>query len=266
MKDAIATNMHAEEHALWELHVQDPSEQTLANLLAYYMPIARGIVRDFHLYDRADLDLDDVLQVAMMGLVEALQRFEPDRGIAFRSYATRRVKGAVLDLLRRTDVLSRREREDWGRIQAAITDFLGKEGRFPQDEELAQALGLSVDRLRMLTIRVKTVLSLDMAYDDKGDGKGGGCLLDTLLDESCEEPSTALIREEQYARFRAAFRRLDDREQKVLYLYYYEDLTLREIGQVMDLTEARICQIHAKSLLHLRVILGRSKVIGESVR
>ncbi len=253
-------NLSASEDTLWTAHLQSQSEESLADLLEHYMPIARGIVRDFHLYSRSDLDKDDVLQVAMMGLIEALKRYDPARGISFRSFATRRIKGAVLDLLRRTDVLSRLEREDWGRIQAKISSHLEQNGCLPEDEELAESLGISLERFRRLTVRVKTVLSLDMPYADNGPGAANGCLLDTIIDEGCEGPADALIREEQYATFRAAFRQLNDREQKVLYLYYYEDLTLREIGQVMDLTEARICQIHARSLLNLRVILGHIAV------
>ena len=256
----------AEAETLWAAHVACPCEQSLADLLDHYLPIARGVVRDFHLYSRADLDQDDVLQVAMMGLLEALRRYDPSRGVTFRSFALRRVKGAVLDLLRKTDVLSRKEREQWGRLQSAIALHLGAHGCLPDDEALALLVGVSVEHMHMLMVRVKTVLSLDMTYPGGTEGTCG-CLLDTIIDESCEGPADALVREERYETFRAAFRLLDSRAQKILYLYYYEDLTLREIGQVLELTEARICQLHAKSLLVLRAILGHhADVSGRSAR
>jgi RNA polymerase sigma factor FliA len=261
MNDMYPTERRQAEESLWSQFVASPSEACLAALLEHYMPMVRGIVRDFHLCDRADLDEADVLQVAMMGLVEAIHRYDPARGVLFRSFALRRIKGAVLDLLRRADVLSRRDREEWTRIQAAISAHLAEHGCMPADEELAAGMGLSLSQVQKLMVRVKSVLSLDVAFDASEDGRGG-CLLDTIVDENIEAPLEAVIREERYAAFRAAFRKLDDRAQKILYLYYYEELTLREIGQIMELTEARICQIHAKSLLGLKVMLEQGQDVA----
>lgn len=239
---------------LWQAYAQDPSEATTAALLEQYLPVVHGIIRNLHIYPRADLDREDFLQVAMMGLLEAIPRYDQSRGVSFRSFAARRVRGAVLDLLRKFDTLSRKEREEWQGVQSHLRDYVNTNAYMPDEETLAKKAGISLSKLQDLSLRAQSTLSLDMVYQTDSDGDGVS-LADRLIDEAAKNPGGEAAQQELRTHFRSAFRMLPDREQKILYLYYYEELTLKEIGEVMELTEARICQLHAKSLLSLRALI-----------
>lgn len=240
---------------LWAAYRQAPGENALAALVEHYQPLVRRIVANMAIFARPEMDRDDFLQYAMMGLWNAIERFDSQRGILFNSYAATRIRGAVLDALRQHDRLTRTDRSLLKRLHECVHDYTGQHSHAPDEEELAQQAGITTERLCELTTRAKAILSLDniMMADDEG---GGASLSDHLVDESAPDPATLTANHEMGAQFRNAYRQLPPRQQKILYFYYYEDLTLKQIGEILELTEARICQLHANTLLLLRGMLS----------
>ncbi len=253
----IAVDVENEAASLWNAYRTDPSESTVCALVEFYLPLVRQTMSSMSVYARADMDRDDLLQHAMMGLWTTIVRFDEARGVSFRSFAVSRIRGAVLDALRQYDPLTRTDRALLKNLQQCVVDYAEQYEMAPDEEQLAVDAGISVERLHSLTERAQPVLSLDaMAYEDS---EGGGInLVDRLVDENAPDPRLDAVRNERGALFRKAFRKLNDRQQKILYLYYYEELTLKEIGTILDLTEARICQLHAGALLVLRGMLQGS--------
>jgi RNA polymerase sigma factor for flagellar operon FliA len=247
-----------EAEALWMSHCEAPSEDTVGRLVAFYLPLARQTVSLMSVYCRPDFDRDDLIQHAMMGLWQCIVKFDPQRQIRFGSYAIPRIRGAVLDALRRHDPLSRHDRALLKTLQDCVEAFCNQHQAVPDEETLAEQADIDVERLHELTARAQPVLSLDGVgvFDDDGSGQSLG---DRLIDADAPDPSVETVRNEQGAIFRKAYRRLPPRQQKILYLYYYEDLTLKEIGSILDLTEARICQLHATALLYLKALMNRVK-------
>ncbi len=240
--------------ALWATHVAAPSEDSVARLVEFYLPMVRQTVALMSVYCRPDLDRDDLIQHAMMGLWQCIEKFDPQRQIRFRSFAMPRIRGAVLDALRRHDPLSRNDRALLKTLQDSVALFSHQHQAVPDEETLAALADIDVDRLHDLTARAQPVLSLDgIGLEDmEGNGQSLG---DRLIDENAPDPRLETVRNEQGAIFRKAFKQLPSRQQKILYLYYYEDLTLKDIGAILDLTEARICQLHATALLFLKALM-----------
>lgn len=240
--------------ALWEAFQTSPCEETALALVQFYVPLVRRVVRQMAVYTPPFMDGDDLMQHAFMGLWMAIDRFDPARRVPFEAYALRRVRGAVRDALRRQDPLSRGERELLKKLDEITHDHLIRFGKAPDEETLAEAAGLDLTRLREMLLRAQPWISLDAINDD--GSVGAGPLFERVADSSSPDPRRDAIRNERAAKFRSAFRQLQSRQQKILYLYYFEDLTLKEIGAILELTEARICQLHAAALLALRTLLS----------
>lgn len=242
--------------SLWEAFRVSPSETAISALVEYYLPLVRKTVAAMTVYTRPDMDRDDLLQYAVMGLWSTIERFDVTRGISFQSYVVPRIRGAVLDALRRHDPLTRTDRALLKTIQKCAATYAEQSELAPDEDALADNAGITVEALQSLTARAQPFLSLDVVAFEDAHGGGGQSLAGQLVDESAPDPRLETFRHEQGDAFRKAFRRLPDRQQKLLYLYYYEDLTLKDIGGILDLTEARICQLHSNALLLLRAMMS----------
>lgn len=255
-EDEIVSDGAAE----WQAFREAPNEENTVALVRHYMPLVRRIVRQMAVYTPQYMDTDDLMQHAFMGLWKAIDRFDESRGVPFAAYVVPRIRGAVRDALRQQDPLSRTERDSIKKLDQITQDYLMKYHRAPDEDALAAAAGMEVEKLRALLVRAQPWISLEATAE--GGNQDGGPLSERLTDYRSPDPRQETMRSELAARFRSAFRQLPSRQQKVLYLYYFEDLTLKEVGAALDLTEARICQLHAGALLALRSILtmGRASV------
>ena len=239
--------------AAWAAFRADPSEAHAIALIQHHIPMVRRIVRQMAIYQTAFIDMEDLMQHALMGLWTAIGRYDDARGVPFEAYALPRIRGAVHDALRQQDPLTRTERELLKKLNQLTQAHLEEFNEPPDEETLAELAGMDLDKMRALLARAQPWISLDAPLD-AGDGTLGS-LADRLADERAPDPRKETSRHEQIAGFRAAFKRLPARQQKILYLSYFEDLTLREVGAIMGVSEARICQIHAVALLTLRSIM-----------
>lgn len=229
------------------------SDDALSQLMEIYLPFVHRVLERLSIRLPSHVALEDLLQAAMLGLYHAIENFDPAQGFRFEAFAYRRIRGAILDELRTADRISRSSRAQVRRIEQTIQEWYQAHGAPPSETELAEAVGMTPDALASLLDRAQPWLSLDEMIMD-GDSKGLS-LKDVIADARVVPPDEAAQREDLFRYLHRAFLRLSAREQKVLYLYYFEDLRLGEIAQLYDLTEARICQLHALAVAKLRAIM-----------
>ncbi len=239
--------------AAWSAYRADPSEENAIVLIREHIPLVRRVVQQMAIYQSSYIDMEDLMQHALMGLWTAIGRYDDARGVPFEAYALPRIRGAVHDALRQQDPLTRTERDLVKKMNQITRAHLEEFNEAPDEETLADLAGVSLAQMRELLARAQPWISLDAQMEDGNDSMG--TLADRLADERAPDPRNETSRHELIERFREAFKRLPVRQQKILYLYYFEDLTLKEVGAVMDLSEARICQLHAAALLVLKAML-----------
>ena len=237
---------------LWQQYSQDRSPQTRRALIEGYAGLARYVVERLNLKPGPALDYDDLLSQAVVGLIDAVDRFDPSRGIRFETYAYHRIRGTVIDMLRALDWLPRSIRQREGRLADACARLGEEFGRPPTDEEVAGELGLTVSEFDTLAseVALQSVESLDETL--AAQGYDGGALGDLIADESTPSPEGELERRAEREMVAQAVDALPDAERTVIALYYYEGLTLKEIGRVLGVSESRACQIHGKAVVRLR--------------
>ena len=202
----------------------------------------------------AHVEEADLISYGLIGLISAIERFDLEREIKFETYAITRIKGAIIDELRSLDWVPRSVRAKAREIERANAKLEHRLQRAPTDEEMASELEVTVDEFQesLLQISNSTVVALDELWtvsDASGDQVS---LLDTLQDPDAPDPSQALDATEIKDRLADAIARLPEREKLVIALYYYENLTLREIGEVLGVTESRVSQLHTKAVLRLK--------------
>ena len=203
------------------------------------------------------VDDEDLISYGLLGLMRAIERFEPEREIKFETYAIPRIRGAIIDELRAMDWVPRSVRGRARDIERAIADLEARLGRAPTDEEIAQKLGVSHDELEesLGEISRSSVVALDELWTVSSGGDPVS-LIDTIEDTQGPNPQAALAETELKEAIGEALARLPEREKLVVTLYYYEELTLREIGEVLGVTESRVSQLHTKAILRLKASLA----------
>ncbi len=223
-----------------------------SDLLMRYYPLARMIARRTHARIPSGVDADDLVSAAVMGLMDAVEVFDPTRGIAFKSFAKHRIQGAVLDSLRATDWIPRAVRRRAEGISRARTHLRGKLGREPDTRDLAGYLGVDVVELQSTRYQpdLRPVLSLDAACTDEPDGES---LIQRVPGEG--SPESHLENADLKRIVADAVAALPERERAVIVLSYFRDLTLREAGEVLGVTESRACQICAQAIRRLKLRL-----------
>jgi RNA polymerase sigma factor for flagellar operon FliA len=210
----------------------------------------------------AHVEEADLISYGLIGLINAIERFDPDREIKFETYAITRIKGAIIDELRALDWVPRSVRSRARDIERAIAELEAKLGRAPDDEEIAAKVGITVEELEgsLTEISRSSIAALDELWT-MGEGGDQVSLLDTIEDTDGPNPQDALQQTELREALGEAIARLPEREKLVVTLYYYEELTLREIGEVLGVTESRVSQLHTKAILRLK-----SRLLGAQAR
>ncbi len=213
-----------------------------------YIGLVRAVVQRLAASLPAHVPREDLESYGVMGLLEALQRYDPSQGVRFETFAWHRIRGAILDHLRSLDLAVRSDRQIARRIERAHEHLTSRLGREPSREELAAEVGLEPDVLdaELARLHALVVTSFEELVSRGAAGEPAS---------DQEDPEEAAERREMLDALRRGLARLSERERLVLGLYYYEGLTLAEIGAILDLTESRICQIQAAALLRLRTFL-----------
>jgi len=251
----LETNVKAIElKDLWRRYKSSGDEQARERLVVAYSPLVKYVSGRMASGLPAHVDEADLISYGLVGLISAIQRFEPEREIKFETYAITRIKGAIIDELRSLDWVPRSVRSRAREIEKANSKLEHTLQRAPTDDEMSAELGMTVEEFQeaLLQISNSTVAALDELWtvsDASGDQVS---LLDTLQDPGAPDPAAAMDATELKDRMADAIARLPEREKLVVALYYYENLTLREIGEVLGVTESRVSQLHTKAVLRLR--------------
>ncbi len=251
----METNVKAIElKDLWRRYKGAGDQSARERLVVAYSPLVKYVAGRMASGLPAHVDEADLISYGLVGLISAIERFELEREIKFETYAITRIKGAIIDELRSLDWVPRSVRARAREIERANHKLENQLQRAPNDEEMAGELKMSVGEFHeaLLQISNSTVAALDELWtvsDSSGDQVS---LLDTIQDPDAPDPAAAMDATDLKDRVADAIARLPEREKLVIALYYYENLTLREIGEVLGVTESRISQLHTKAVLRLR--------------
>jgi RNA polymerase sigma factor for flagellar operon FliA len=237
--------------ALWEAYRQDRDSALRDRLMLHYAPLVKYVAGRVGTGLPAHVDLADLVQSGLFGLWDAIDRFEPERGLKFETYAMQRIRGAILDELRAQDWVPRSVRSRAREVERALERLESRLQRSATDAEVAAELGISVAELRELyaQLQLTSVVALDELI---AAGRGGTSIAETLADRSMQQPDVLLDSVESRRLLAEAVAQLADRDRTVVSLYYFENLTLAEIGRVLGVTESRVCQLHTRAMLRLR--------------
>jgi RNA polymerase sigma factor for flagellar operon FliA len=222
-------------------------------LLQQYSPLVRRLAQQMIAKLPANVEIDDLIQVGMIGLHDALGRFDAEQGVQFETFATQRIRGAMLDELRGADWMSRGNRRQQREIEAAVHRLEQRLGRAPQESEIAKELGVSLAEYQDTLTKVR---GTQLVYlEDMSGDEGGDEFLDRHVANEDANPLAQLQDHRMREALVEAIKKLPEREQYVMSMYYEHDMNLKEIAAVLGVTESRVCQLHSQSIARLRVKL-----------
>jgi RNA polymerase sigma factor for flagellar operon FliA len=248
--------------SLWRRYRATRDRQLRDRLILTYAPLVKYVAGRLGSGLPAHVDEGDLVSYGLLGLIGAIERYDPDRDVKFETYAIARIKGSIIDELRAMDWVPRSVRARARDIERAISQLEAETGRAPTEEEIAAKLGVSQDELdtALLEISRSSIAALDELWTISSSGGDQVALIDTIEDTQGPEPQAALAQTEMREALSEAIARLPEREKLVVTLYYYEELTLREIGEVLGVTESRVSQLHTKAILRLKARLSGAQV------
>lgn len=225
----------------------------LDSMLRQYSPLVRRLAHQMIAKLPANVEIDDLIQVGMIGLTDALNRFDAGQGVQFETFATQRIRGAMLDELRGADWLSRGTRKQQRDIESAVHKLEQRLGRAPQESEIAKEMGMTLaDYQEMLgKVRGTQLIYLEDMSGEDGDND----YLDRHVSDEGNDPLSLLQDQRMRHALVEAIKNLPEREQYVMSMYYEQDMNLKEIAAVLGVTESRVCQLHSQSIARLRVKL-----------
>jgi RNA polymerase sigma factor for flagellar operon FliA len=252
--------------ALWRQYKAKKDQGVRDRLILTYAPLVKFVAGRLGSGLPAHVDENDLVSYGLLGLIGAIERFDPDRDIKFETYAIARIKGSIIDELRAMDWVPRSVRARARDIERAIAELEKRLHRAPTDQEIAEKLEITEDELEdsLTDISRSSIAALDELWTVSSTGGDQIALIDTIEDENAPAPQEAMAATELREALGEAIARLPEREKLVITLYYYEELTLREIGEVLGVTESRVSQLHTKAVLRLKARLGGAQARADA--
>jgi len=259
----VETNLKAIElKSLWRKYKEEDDARSRERLVLAYSPLVKYVAGRMSSGLPAHVEEADLISYGLLGLISAIERFDLEREIRFETFAITRIKGSIIDELRSLDWVPRSVRAKAREIERTNAGLENKLHRAPTDGEMAASLECTVEEFQESLVRISnsSVVALDELWtvsDSSGDQVS---LLDTIQDPTAVDPAQEMDLTDMKDRLADAIARLPEREKLVVALYYYENLTLREIGEVLGVTESRVSQLHTKAVLRLK-----SRLQGDSL-
>ena len=239
---------------LWEEYGKNKTPELREKIIIEYASLVKIVAGKLGMYLGYNVEYDDLVGYGTFGLIDAIDKYDFDKGVKFETYASLRIRGAILDQVRRMDWLPRTLRQKQKRMDAAYQKLETESGRFATDEELAAELEISVEELNQWQTQTKAagVVSLD-EYLEQGSENG---IVGSTESEDFTGPEKQMEQKTMKELLIQSLESLTEKEKKVILLYYYEELTLKEISEVLEVSESRISQLHTKAIQKLRLKLG----------
>ena len=243
--------------SLWEEYLENKSDKTLRDkLIVQYIYLARYVVGRIKVNLPASFSFEDIVSFGIEGLIDAIEKYHPNKGAKFESYALMRIRGSIIDKIRSSDWLPRTVRKKLKEVKIAKERLKQQIGRAPTTKEVADVLGMSEEKL--IEIESSDV-SVNSIYDKKGTGEDSVEIIDTIEDESSSRPEDEIEKTDAKKELEIALKKLHERDRTLLVFYYHENMTLKEIGEAINISESRVCQLHAQAIMKLRNILSQSR-------
>ncbi|MCH8523817.1 MAG: FliA/WhiG family RNA polymerase sigma factor [Balneolales bacterium] len=242
------TNQSIQE--LVDLYFQEPSESLRNAIITRSLPLVRSIIGKINRPDLPLTQWEDLESAGISGLLQAIDSYDTEKNIQFNTFAYYRIRGSVIDYLRKIDNMPRLQRSTYGKAQEVIDRLSQQLGRVPEDLEVAAEMEITLEEYHQLlnNVQQRNVLSLDGALGDEGKAT----MYDTVADPDSENPDASYDRKAMLDKLKKLIGDLNERDRLILTLYYFEDMTLSEIGLLLDRSEARISQIVGKLILQMR--------------
>ena len=242
---------------LWMEYLSDRTNKKLRDqIIVQYIYLTKYVIGRIKLNLPPNFAIEDITSFGVEGLIDAIEKFSPDKGAHFETYAIMRIRGTIIDKIRSQDWLPRSMRKRIKDVKTTSEDLKQKLGRTPTTQEIADALGIEKDKVVSIMAEDTSVGSL---YDKKYSGDEGIELIDTIEDTNSVNPLEKLEEKDVKNELQAALKKLPERERMVMVLYYHENMTLKEIGASIEVSESRVCQIHAQAIMKLRNILNKNR-------
>ncbi|MBR4341125.1 MAG: FliA/WhiG family RNA polymerase sigma factor [Lachnospiraceae bacterium] len=244
----------ADRDKMWVEYSKNKTAELREKLIIEYSQLVKVVAGKLSMYLGYNVEYDDLVGYGVFGLIDAIDKYDYGKGIKFETYASLRIKGEILDQIRRMDWIPRTVRQKQKQLDSAYKKIEEKTGRLATDEELADELGITLDELCDMQneTKVSNIISLD-EYMEQGDIKA-----EPVETKDYMQPDKVVEKEELKKLLLEVLETLTDKEKKVILLYYYEDMTLKEISSVMDVSESRVSQLHSKALVKMRARLGNN--------
>jgi len=241
------------EEELWQQYRKNRDPAIREAFIKQYAPLVKYVAGKVAVGMPNNVEFDDLVGYGVFGLIDAIDKYDPDKNVKFKTYAVTRIRGAIFDELRLIDFVPRSVRQKTREIESTISSLEAQLGRTASDQEIAGAMGMNEAEYMKTIQKISgtSIISLnDLWYS--GDDNDKVSIGDSIESPSSLNPDVMVVNEEIRRVIVEAINELPDKEKKILVLYYYEDLTLKDIGRVLQVTESRVSQLHTKAVLHLR--------------
>lgn len=245
---------------IWKTYKDSGDIEARNVLIERYAPLVKYVAGRMAMNMPPQVEFDDLVSYGIFGLIDAIEKYDPSRGFKFKTYATTRIRGGIIDELRAMDWIPRSIRQKSRQLQHVYSDLENRLGRAASDAEAAQELGITIEDFDQLVNDVSgtAVISLDDVWH-VGSDDDEIQIGDTIAGSEKDHPNYQIERQEVKNTLIDAIKQLPPREKEVIALYYYEELTLKEIGVVLGVTESRVSQLHSKAILRLKAKLHKNR-------
>ena len=242
---------------LWQEFQQDKTNKILRDkLIVQYIYLTRYVIGRIKVNLPPSFSYEDILSYGIEGLIDAVEKYSPNKGAKFETYALMRIRGSIIDKIRANDWLPRTVRRKIKEVKDTYNELKVLLNRVPTSEEVAQKLGLTKEKVDEI---LASDTGIDSLYDKKILGDESVEVIDTIEDEKSERPDEIAEKKNAKEELEKALKRLPERERMLLVFYYHENMTLKEIGEAINVSESRVCQLHAQAIMKLRNILSASR-------
>lgn len=242
-----------ERQKIWEKYTKNPTQEMREQIIIEYAPLVKIVAGRLSMYLGGNVEYEDLVSYGVFGLIDAIDKFDTNKDVKFETYASLRIRGSILDQIRKMDWIPRTVRQRQRKIDEAIKSLEARTGKTPTDEMLAEELGVSGEELLswQSQLKVTNVVSLNEFVES-----GNEPVMDAKGNFRFAQPEEVIAETELKRMLKDAMQMLTEKEQKVILLYYYEDLTLKEISRVLEVSESRISQLHTKALQKMKKKMG----------